>query len=159
VRHYIDAECRCPCILGAVEAHANGGTGVREVDVDIAKVGAGSGDECLDPLLARGIPWDCERANISGGLAGLRFVKVVDDDTGTLLGQLRGNGKPNAPSGSGDDDALITNIKGPHGHRPPVSVSPPSMTIVWPVIHAASAERRKATTDPMSCGSPSLFSG
>ena len=90
---------------------------------------------------------------------GLVGVKIIDDDARAFLGELRSNGKADAPSGTGDDDTLIANIEKGHRHRPPVSVSPPSMTIVWPVIQAASGDRRKATTDPMSCGSPSLFSG
>ena len=44
-------------------------------------------------------------------------------------------------------------------HTPPVSVSPPSMTIVWPVTQAASSESRNATTEPTSSGTPSRLSG
>ena len=162
VGHHVDVDDPLPHVVGGLQAVGAAGpvdAGVGQVDVDAAELGGGLLDQGAHARVGGAVAGHGDRADLLGRAAYGVGVEVVDHDPGALGDQAGGQRATDAAGGAGDDRPAAGQRLVAGHHTPPVRVTPPSMSRVWPVTQSASSESRKATAPATSSGTPRRLSG
>ena len=154
----VDAQQREPVILGFLQESAETAAdpGVGDDYVNAAVPPDDIADHRGDIGLAPRIALRRRDRGLAGRQIGDSVAHVECRDLGTFAGEQQRRRAADARPRAGHQYRLPRETS---AHRVPPTISPPSTTIVWPVMYRLAGAARKAAAPAISSGSPIRPSG